>query len=288
MPTTVEPQQISRTALRFYGGKASIAPWIINHFPPHAAYVEPFGGGASVLLKKPPAPLETYNDLDRAIVTFFRVLRDQPDALIRAIQLTPFARAEMDGSDVDDSTITDLERARRVYVRSGQCQHGLPARGQMGWRFDVGALTGNGTNIKMWNKTEHLYAVAARLKAVQIECWPAAKVIARHADQPDTLFYVDPPYVPATRGARWAKVGYDREMTDADHEALAAQLHAVSGMVVLSGYHSPLYDRLYGDWTRSERTSRTQAGKRATEVVWRNPAAVARANDALPLFRSGA
>jgi DNA adenine methylase len=88
----------TRAALRYYGGKARLAPWIVAHLPPHVCYVEPFGGAASVLLRKPPAPYEVYNDLDGEVVGFFRVLRERPDDLLHAIALTPFARAEVDAA----------------------------------------------------------------------------------------------------------------------------------------------------------------------------------------------
>ena len=137
--TTAPPS--SRAALRYYGGKHSIAPWIVSHFPPHICYVEPFGGALSVLLHKPPARIEVANDADRLVVTFFRVLRERPDALRRAIALTPYAREECrlactpEAHD-PDSGLDELERARRFYVQAWQSRHGAPSRGQMGWRYE--------------------------------------------------------------------------------------------------------------------------------------------------------
>lgn len=69
---------------------------MISHFPPHRVYVEPFGGGAGVLLRKPRVYAEVYNDLNADVVNLFRLLRDerQAEQLIRALRMTPFARDE--------------------------------------------------------------------------------------------------------------------------------------------------------------------------------------------------
>lgn len=107
-----------RPALRYYGGKWRLSPWIISHFPSHECYVEPFGGGASVLLNKPRSPLEIYNDLNGQVVNFFAVLREQSDKLIRAIELTPWARAEYELSQeiVVPNNGNRVEAARRFYI----------------------------------------------------------------------------------------------------------------------------------------------------------------------------
>jgi len=72
-----------------------------------------------------------------------------------------------------------------------------------------------------------------RLAICTVTCPPI-----RAQDTPDTLFFVDPPYVPSTR----SKSGYRHEMSEADHVALLDQLRSVRGMVVLAGYPSKLYD----------------------------------------------
>ena len=86
---------------RYHGGKWRLAPWIIEHFPPHRVYVEPFGGAASVLLRKPRSYAEVYNDRWSDVVNVFRVLRDpvRAAALKRLIALTPFARDEFAAID---------------------------------------------------------------------------------------------------------------------------------------------------------------------------------------------
>ena len=106
----------SRPILRYHGGKWILAPWIISHFPPHRVYVEPFGGAASVLLRKPRSYAEVYNDLDREIVSLFRVARERGEELRRALELTPFARQEyLEAWHPSDDP---LEQARRTVIRA--------------------------------------------------------------------------------------------------------------------------------------------------------------------------
>lgn len=93
------------------------------------------------------------------------------------------------------------------------------------------------------------------------------------AAAPCVLLYCDPPYVGSTRAAN-----YRHEMTsDAQHRGLAAALIAARAAVVLSGYHSPLYDELYDGWHRAELKAWTGNGVRdgradgdRTEVLWSN------------------
>ncbi|MEW5958229.1 MAG: DNA adenine methylase, partial [Chloroflexota bacterium] len=101
-------------AFGWYGGKFSHLDWLLPLLPQSVHYCEPFGGSAAVLLNREPAPIETYNDTDGEVVNFFRTLRDQKDALIEAIGLTPFSREEFEKA-ISESTngLTELERARR-------------------------------------------------------------------------------------------------------------------------------------------------------------------------------
>ena len=117
---------INRPALRYYGGKFRLAPWIVGQFPAHDCYVEPFGGAASVLFAKHPSRHEVYNDINGQVVGFFRVLREQPDALINAIRWTPHSRAEMRASWADPGEPGTLEAARRLYTRSYQSFSNAP------------------------------------------------------------------------------------------------------------------------------------------------------------------
>lgn len=283
----------TRPVLRYHGGKWRLAPWIISHFPPHRVYVEPFGGAASVLMRKPRSYAEVYNDLDGEVVNVFRVLRD-PELgaeLERRVRLTPFAREEFDLSYLPSGDL--VEQARRTLIRSYMGfgttltrpnRDGTPQR--TGFRNNV--TRAGTTPATDWSGfADVIPSFVDRLGGVVVECVAATEAFSRW-DGPDTLFYVDPPYVHSTRtpAAGGSHRGYRHELTDDDHRSLADELRRLEGMVVLSGYPCNLYDALYPDWFRVERESRAGSAARRTEVLWLNPRA-AEASDqvALSLFR---
>ena len=277
-----------RPALRYHGGKWRLAPWILSFFPAHRIYVEPYGGGASVLLRKERSYAEVYNDLDEEVVNVFRVLRDpaSADLLQRALELTPFARDEFVAAHQRDDA-NPVERARRAIVRSfmGFGSASLHARNPRGMRTRASNWTsGKGTGFRAnssrsgttpahdWGHyPQQIAGFVDRLRGVVIENRDALQVIAQH-DRPDALIYCDPPYPQSTRDDN--RADYSHEMTDDDHRVLAKLLHGAAGMVIISGYPCQLYDEdLYPGWERHEREHLADGAKRRTEVVWLNPAA---------------
>lgn len=267
----------------YFGGKQRIASALVALFPEHEHYVEPFAGGLSVLLAKTPSKLETVNDLDDDIVTFWRILRDRPEELERVAALTPASRAEHQLSR-DRDGVDDLERARRVWVALTQSRGGQLMR--TGWRHHIDAAgTSMGLPGYLAGYLDRMPAAARRLRHVALECRPALDVIASYGASPTVLLYVDPPYLGETRGSTSA---YRHEMrAEEQHRELAEALRACRAAVVLSGYDSALYTDLYEGWDRMEISAYSGQGNQSTavhnartEVVWSNRAlAVAQALD---------
>ena len=258
---------VPRPVLRWHGGKWLLAPWIISHFPAHQVYVEPFGGAASVLMRKNRAYAEIYNDLDGEVVNLFRVLRsDRAAELVEALRLTPFARAEF--AEAYHETYDDFERARRLVIRSFM---GFGSNGHNRVTgFRANSNRSGTTPAHDWvNYPDSLAQVIRRVQGVTIESKDAKSVMLQH-DAPTTLHYVDPPYVMATRSDDGDD--YAHEMDDAAHQALLECLAGLSGMVVLSGYPHPLYDAFLTDWRRVEKSALADGASPRTEVLWINPA----------------
>jgi DNA adenine methylase len=238
--------------------------------PRHRIYVEPFGGGGSVLLRKPRSCSEVYNDLDGEIVNLFRVARDHGAALAEKLYLTPYARDEF--KEAYNPAPDPVEQARRTLTRafmgfgSGAATQGKSSKGQ-------NPLTGFRSNTKRaWTIPAHdwagypeaLEAVIERLRGVVIENRDALEIIPAH-DSEETLFYADPPYLPSVRDYG---TDYRHEMTEEDHVRLAEALKNARGKVIISGYHSGLYDELYRGWTVREKHTRADGALPRTEALW--------------------
>lgn len=263
-----------RPLLRWHGGKWLLAPWIISHFPAHRIYVEPFGGAASVLLRKSRPYAEIYNDLDDDVVNLFRILRDARGRdLIFGLVHTPYSRLEFE--EAYQETDNPIERARKLIIRSFM---GFGSDGHNGARmtgFRANSNRSGTTPAHDWvNYPDHLELIMKRIEGVCIEHRPALEVMKQH-DSPDTLHYVDPPYVHSTRSTarNSSKKNYRHELSDADHRELLGFLKTLSGMVVLSGYPCPLYAENLSGWSTVEKAALADGARQRTEVLWLNPAA---------------
>lgn len=263
-----------RIVFGWYGGKFSHLDWLLPLLPTCHHYCEPFSGSGAVLLNRESSPVETYNDIDGDVVTFFRVLRDRHEELIRAITLTPFSREEYHQAIYGSTTdISDVERARRFYIKARQTRTGLAQTASLGRWANCKETSRAGMSgvVSRWlGGVDALDDIAQRLIRVQIENRPAVDII-RLYDSAKTLFYCDPPYLHATRGDTKA---YGFEMDEGQHRDFAEIANECKGMVAVSGYDHPLMDKLFPleRWFKTlglDKTIHSTKGTRQ-EVLWTN------------------
>lgn len=260
-------------AFGWYGGKFSHLDWLLPQLPDCVHYCEPFAGSGAVLLNREPSSVETYNDVDGEVVNFFKVLREEKEALIEQITLTPFSREEFAAACELDPNLSNLERARRFYVRARQVRTGLAQTASIGrWANCKNTSRGGMSGvISRWlGGIEQLEFIAERLLRVQIENRPAIDVIKLY-DSKETLFYCDPPYIHQTRGDTKS---YGFEMSDDDHRVLAKTLNSIEGLAAVSNYECELMEELYpsNKWQKiysPERVIHSTKGVRQ-EVLWVN------------------
>jgi DNA adenine methylase len=285
----VKPTSNARSPFPWFGGKQRLADTIVGLFPPHDCYVEVFGGGGSVLFTKAPATLDVYNDRDDGLVNFFRMLRERPKELVPLLELTPYSRSEWARARATWASIEDdLERARAFYVVVSQSFGGFVSKRGRGWGGERLGRMHLSRAASTANRVDHVWPFVERMRQVQIECLDWRECLERY-DHETALFYLDPPYVPATRRAG----GYRHELTVEEHKELVARVCDLKGVVVVSGYEHEVYAPLVTDagferyefnvWsTVAQREVQTKRDRR-TEVVWTRPGAAR-----LSLFHDGA
>jgi DNA adenine methylase len=249
---------VKRPLLDYFGSKWRLASHIIPHFPEHKTYVEVFCGAASILFKKEPSRNEIINDIHNEIQNLFYCLRTDALRLENMLALTPYSRTEY--KLAREPVVEPFEKARRTIIKSW---FGIGDSLDNATGFRV-SLTQKGSVTAPWViYKKQLHEYAKRLEQVIIECLDYRELIRRY-DKPDTLFYLDPPYVTETRNKLNA---YLHEWNNNDHRELVETLNKINGKFVLSGYENKIYEPLKA--RKIVIKSRTQKSS-SEEVLWIN------------------
>ncbi len=247
--------------MKYPGSKWKIADWIVKHFPPHKVYCEPYFGSGGVFFTKQPSYIETINDLNGDVVNLFKVCRERPEELAAAIEMTPFAREEY--TNCHEITGDDIGRARRTLVRYHQ-SYGTCNSNKNSWRNSQASNSPRCAAV--WKQLPQIITdVCGRLKDAQIENVDALKLIERY-DDPETLLYLDPPYL---QSIRWRNM-YACEMTDDMHAELLELIIKSKSKVIISAYDNGLYNEYLKGWYTAEKNTIAQAGKHRTEKIYMN------------------
>lgn len=255
--------QQARTVLKYPGAKWRIAEWIIGHMPEHKSYVEPFFGSGAVFFRKPASSIETVNDLDSDVANLFRIIRDNPEPLIRAVTYTPYSRQEYENAFHPAENISEVEQARRFLIKCWQGHGFRTSAYKVGWKNDIQGREAAYAMRNWYRLPEWIEGTVERLREVQIECRPAIEVIKRF-NYSNVLIYADPPYVLSTRTGK----NYKHEMTDADHIELLEMLLQHKGPVLLSGYDNDMYNSYLVGWAKYQIDTTAEKGLPRVETLW--------------------
>lgn len=257
----IEAPKRRSAALRYPGSKWSIAQEIVGLFGDHYHYVEPYFGSGAVFFSKPVSPHELINDMNSLVVNFFRVLRDQTDDFLFALESTPWSRDEYDQSHIQ--TGDALEDARRFVTRIWQA-HASDLAKKTGWKNRGSKQPARGMSVRWKRVPSELAELADRLRDAEIENRPALEVMRRFATK-DTLIYADPPYLMETRTQKM----YAHEMSLDEHLEMLDVLQSHPGPVVLSGYDNAIYDKHLRGWKKLEvKPPKVEKQADRMEVLW--------------------
>lgn len=259
---------MARPVIVYLGGKYRIAEWVVSHFPPHTVYAELFGGAASILMTKERAATEIYNDLDEGIVNLFRVMQDREKAreLEYRLRYTPYSRYEL--FKAYEEPKDDIDAARGTIVKSfmGMATGGAYRKGRVG--FGLRLKGGICAAPAAWrNYADCIKDFCERMQGVIIEN-KDARILIPQLDTPDTLFYLDPPYV----SDKWySKSGYTNNGDENLQAEILELIKSIKGMAILSGYDNELYNAELKDWKKVSKETINVNNDPRIECLWISP-----------------
>jgi DNA adenine methylase len=266
--------------IHYHGGKFRLADCIISFFPPHKLYVEPFGGAASVLLRKSVVQTEIYNDIDNRLFRVFNTIRNHPAELAAVLAMTLYSKKDLHLCYLADDydKIDDIEFSRRFIVMGHLAISSTSMNEMTGFRSHVNssirsAVTGSGDYCSQANTFSKLpaavFEIRDRLAKVIIENCDYRSLIDRY-NRPAVLWYFDPPYLPSTRGKSSNKRGYHFSLTKDEHIELLEIIKGLNGFVVISGYDNEIYNEKLSDWNKVTKKTICDSRAKRIECLWMN------------------
>lgn len=231
--TPVVRENFVRAPFGYPGGKSRSLEKLLPLLPYRDAYCEPFGGSGSVLLSRRPSKLEVFNDRYAGVVAFYRCIRDYKKCRELTVRLEPWLHSREEfiwcretWKDCED----DVERAARWYYMM------VMSFGQQGRHFGRSTKGRSQMASKFHNNLKYFWPCHDRLRHVQVENQDWRECL-RDYDQPEMVWYLDPPYVDYSKGM------YEHDVTRREHVELLERIQALQGFVALSGYQNDLYDK---------------------------------------------
>jgi DNA adenine methylase len=226
-------------------------------------------------MQKPRARVEVVNDKELQIVNLYRHLRDASQHLAMLLDLTPYSRSEYYSAK---SRGLSLEDTRKTLVASYMGVGNSLADSSNGFR---NSKKSTATPSRSWasyvNQFEQLHE---RIRGAMIEGLDWSEIFEKY-DTPETLWYLDPPYVWSTRSKQQANRAYSHEMSNEDHIRFIERIQSLKGMVILSGYDHPIYEAL--PWQKVQAEANTQRNATRIESLWLNDAVI-KAQNQMSLF----
>lgn len=268
-----QKQPLLRPVFKCHGGKNYLKQHIIDNFPPdyqRLVYIEPYSGAGSVILNKRPGAAETLNDIHPGIVAIFSVVKDGPVDFMRRLEALTYSSETFTAAlqRAASSTLSGIDLAVNEYTLRRMSRGGL--KRDFAWSDRLRG--GQPGDVNAWQTAiAQIPALSDRLRGVRITSRDGLELL-KESDDENVLAYLDPPYLHSTRAAEKA---YDFEMGEADHVRLCEALIIFKGKAIISGYDSPLYNKLLAGWNRvgqeiANHSSQSSAKSRKIEWLWRN------------------
>ncbi|MEH7116107.1 DNA adenine methylase [Neobacillus vireti] len=204
--------------IKWQGGKRNLRKEIINLIPEHNTYVEPFAGGLWVFFGKDKSKVEVINDVDKDLITFYNVLKNNIDSFMEKFDTYLISREEFNYLKTLSNNELDNIMIAYKFFYLNKNSFGGTMTSFNSYHRDKPYLNDNA--LKLLKKAHQ------RLKNVWIENMDYSELISKF-DTKDSFFYLDPPYYETNNG------GY-KYGKDIDFKGLHNLLRNMKGKFLLS------------------------------------------------------
>lgn len=218
------PSDKIKSPLRYPGGKFYALKHIMPYIEcvPHDEYREPFFGGGSVFFAKKKVEFNVLNDLENALIEFYKVITDDVmcEKLISLLS-SEVATRERHNEVKNIVPSTVLESVFKTYYLNRTSYCGIinaPA-----W----GYAEGKSSPPKNWGT--FINKAASKLKNTDLLSYDFEEVLAMPARGSQVLMYLDPPYYHADQ-----RRAYTKPFQTEDHLRLASVLKETPYLFCLS------------------------------------------------------
>lgn len=259
-----------RSCMKYHGGKYYLRKIICEMMPTHRIYVEPFFGAGHVFFEKAPVEKEIINDLDYDIAHMWNMIKIYPYEMGDILKKLSYDLGTFESKD-PFATAGDIDHAVKTFVKY---RMSIGGRGKNFANPSKGRTRrGMPDNVSGWlSSIDNIVKNSTRLKDVSIANHSAQYLIKPYLNKPDTLIYLDPPYLPKTRKVKRV---YSKEMSGDDHEKLVELIKWAKSNIILSGYDNDLYNTVLSHWNKKVIPIKNHAAggsKKRTmnEVLWYN------------------
>lgn len=205
------------------GSKINSADNIIEYFPEHDIYVEPFVGSGSVFFKKEKVKTEILNDLDKDLVNSYKLIKSVTEPQFESFKMLKTLQQKRDFVNTSPTTT-----AGKLYKRLLLSCNTFSSKGK-------GKLY---KNLNHFSKIKNIEDYKKRLKNTKILNQDYKNILKKY-DSPNTLFYLDPPYE-SSKGL------YDKY--EMDYEDLEKQVRNLKGAVAISMNDSPNIRKIFKNY----------------------------------------
>lgn len=259
--------------VKWAGGKSRLIKQFKTLFPEKIiSFVEPFFGGGAVFFHLLP-PSAVISDKNEELINFYLVVRDHPGQLLSELSIhinSPEYFYKIRG--IDPSSLSRIQRASRFLYLNKHGYNGL-------WRVNRLGLHnvpfGRYKNIRLVDEN-NLRRASNALAGASILCEDFEEALDKA--KPGTFIYLDPPYHPLNKTARFTSYT-SNSFGDEDQRRLARsfiELDRLGCQVMLSNSDTPLIRSLYQKYNISTVTAnraincRTDGRGPVNELVIRN------------------